>query len=57
MQNINTNTQDQCKDNKKQAAKCEIIKNPKNNTPKTNTNDNGKICEYSYSTKKNHKYI
>ena len=29
MQNVKTNTQEQCKDNKKQTAKHEIIKNPK----------------------------
>ena len=40
MWNINTNTQEQCKDKKKQIVKHEIIKNPKNNTQKTNTNDN-----------------
>ena len=29
-------------------AKHEIIKNPKNNTQKINTNGNWKMCEYSY---------
>ena len=40
MLNINTNLEEQCKDKKKQTAKHEIITNPKNNTQKTNTNDN-----------------
>ena len=40
MLNINANTKEQCKYKKKQTAKHEIIKNPKNNTKKANTNDN-----------------
>ena len=40
MLNINTNLEEQCKDKKKQTAKHKIITNPKNNTQKTNTNDN-----------------
>ena len=32
--------QEQCKDKKKEIAKHEIIKNPKNDTKKTNTSDN-----------------
>ena len=31
----------------KKSATYEIIKNPKNDRQKTNTNDNWKICEYS----------
>ena len=38
--------QEQCKDKKKEKPKYEIIKNPKNNTQKTITNDNSKMCEY-----------
>ena len=40
MLNINTNLEEQCKDKKIQTAKHKIITNPKNNTQKTNTNDN-----------------
>ena len=32
-----------------QTTKHEIIGNPKNDTQKTNTNDNWKMCECSYN--------
>ena len=42
---------------KKQAVKHEIIKNPKNNRQSADTNDNLKMCTYSYNIRKFHKYI
>ena len=49
--------QEQCKDNKKQTGKHEILENHKNNTQRTNADDDWKMCKYSYNEIKFYKHI